>query len=138
MQEMSTYVKMGVAMLILTSVLITTFCLWGVAQIATTEYYQEQITVANDVKADLGDLFNARIPIIQLCTQMSETTYGLNLHQIVIHAPVRTNGKLTSRSTRTYTDIDKCVKDWSSKTGYLEDVVQTPAKTYIIYIRVGD
>ena len=137
MTETSSYVRMGVTFIVLASVLVTLFCLWGIAGAANTEYYEEQVTTINGTDSELADLYNAHIPVVQILNQVEASNYYLNLQQIVVSYAQRTDGKLTSLNKKTYTDINKCNDEWSTRIGYIENIGVTPAGSYIIYMRVG-
>ena len=137
MQEVSTYVKMGVAFIILSSVIITVFCLWGIASAASQQYYEEQAVTLNEVSSELSDLYNAHIPVVQILKQIEASDYYANLQQIIILYAQRSNGKRMGDNAKTYTDINKCRADWDGRIGHIVHIDRTGAGTYVILVRVG-
>ena len=145
MQETSTGIRIGVTLMIISTVFIIMLSMYAILNEYNADYYEEQARILTDIDAEMQSLMDTRIPMIQLCDQLMNSVYGRNLHQLIVEEPVRNNGVLASTpSKRTYsvgvddyiTVVTRCKEEMRGKVGTLTEIKEASG-TYTITVKVG-
>lgn len=75
MSEISSAMKLGVTLLIIASVIITSFCILTVTNTFTRDYYQEQYQAIDRTQGELRDLVNEDLPLLAIDRAISASSY---------------------------------------------------------------
>ena len=146
MNEISSMAKIGLSMLIIASIIITTFCVWSIGSVAANDYFEEQVKLLDLTNSDLSAVSGRSVPCVQVALSIEKSEYYEKLQDIVIYEPYRVNGmKRDFASSSGYrekvlnSNPTKVLKnDYTSKIGQVYEVESLTNGKYRIYVRIGD
>lgn len=147
MTESSTGIRIGITLMIICSVIFVLLSAYSIASTYSKSFYDDKVTTITQTESELKDLYDVRVPVIQISDQLGKSVYGRNLYEILVEYPTRTNGKLDATFGKKHyyvsatSDFVKTIaafeKDWKNSIGYVREVTENGSGTYTVCVRVG-
>ena len=139
MGEISSTIKLGVTLLIIASIIITTFCVMVVADTFSRDYYQEQFQAIDKTNGELHDLINEDIPLIALDKAISTSSYFNSEVYCYCTTSTYVNGvcvPTTSASPVSWSS--EVLPKNPGKTGVIRNISYIPnANVLYLYLEIG-
>lgn len=139
MSELSSATKLGVTLLIIASIIITTFCILTIVSTFTRDYYQEQFQAIDKTTGELRDLINEDIPLIALDKAISTSSYFNSDVYCYCTTSTYVNGtKVPTTSVDPVSWSDEVLPKHTGKTGVIRNISYIPnANVLYLYLEIG-
>lgn len=142
MEELTSTAKIGIALMIMASVIITSFCVFTVVSTFSRDYLEEQTKIVDYTDYELNDFVGTYLPVLAIDQALNQSSYRNTSNVLCTYTQyVFANG---NASTTTPTVVERVkwadfVKSFVGDTACITTIEGMPgADTIIIHVKVGD
>lgn len=141
MEELTSTAKIGLSMLILASVIITSFCVYIVVSTFSRDYLEEQTRVVDYTEYEFNDLIGTYLPVLAIDNAITRSSYRDAKNLLCTYTEyVFSNGDATKNKPNKVEKVkwSDFVKAYVDSTVCLTQIEGVPgADTIIFHVKVG-
>lgn len=142
MEEITSTAKIGIALMIVASVIITSFCVFTVISTFSRDFLEEQTRIVDYTDYELNDFVGTYLPVLALDTAISQSSYRNTNNILCTYTQlVFANGNASTSSPTVVERVkwSDFVKSFVGDTACITKIEGMPgADTIILHIKVGD
>lgn len=138
MTEVTSGAKIGIALMLLASVIVTIFCIYSIGSAAVYDYYEEQTELIDaGTAAEFEDLYYRNIPMPQMfdLLEANPRVFGVYVYYRINTDNNITNAQSNYRASAVPIPADMR-KQFAHATGYVYDM-RDRGNGLEIFVRVG-
>lgn len=142
MEEITSTAKIGIALMIVASVIITSFCVFTVISTFSRDFLEEQTRIVDYTDYELNDFVGTYLPVLALDTAISQSSYRNTNNILCTYTQlVFVNGNASTSSPTVVERVkwSDFVKSFVGDTACITKIEGMPgADTIILHVKVGD
>lgn len=142
MEEITSTAKIGIALMIVASVIITSFCVFTVISTFSRDFLEEQTRIVDYTDYELNDFVGTYLPVLALDTAISQSSYRNTNNILCTYTQlVFANGNASTSSPTVVERVkwSDFVKSFVGDTACITKIEGMPgADTIILHVKVGD
>lgn len=142
MEEITSTAKIGIALMIVASVIITSFCVFTVISTFSRDFLEEQTRIVDYTEYELNDFVGTYLPVLALDTAISQSSYRNTNNILCTYTQlVFANGNASTSSPTVVERVkwSDFVKSFVGDTACITKIEGMPgADTIILHVKVGD
>lgn len=142
MEEITSTAKIGIALMIVASVIITSFCVFTVISTFSRDFLEEQTRIVDYTDYEMNDFVGTYLPVLALDTAISQSSYRNTNNILCTYTQlVFANGNASTSSPTVVERVkwSDFVKSFVGDTACITKIEGMPgADTIILHVKVGD
>lgn len=141
MEEITSTAKVGIALMIVASVIITTFCVFTVMSTFSRDYLEEQTRIVDYTNYELNDFVGTYLPVLAIDNALCQSSYRNTSNILCTYTQyVFANGNATTTAPTVVERVawSDFVKSFVGDTACITKIEGMPgANTLILHVKVG-
>lgn len=142
MEEITSTAKIGIALMIIASVIITSFCILTVVSTFSKDFLEEQTRVVDYTNYELNDFVGSYLPVLAIDNALTQSSYRNTQNILCTYTHlVFANGNASTNSPTVVERVkwSDFVKTFVGDTACITKIEGMPgADTIILHVKVGD
>lgn len=142
MEEITSTAKIGIALMIVASVIITSFCVFTVISTFSRDFLEEQTRIVDYTDYELNDFVGTYLPVLALDTAISQSSYRNTNNILCTYTQLvfaNGNASISSPTVVERVKWSDFVKSFVGDTACITKIEGMPgADTIILHVKVGD
>lgn len=142
MEEITSTAKIGIALMIVASVIVTSFCVFTVIFTFSRDFLEEQTRIVDYTDYEMNDFVGTYLPVLALDTAISQSSYRNTNNILCTYTQfVFANGNASTSSPTVVERVkwSDFVKSFVGDTACITKIEGMPgADTIIFHVKVGD
>lgn len=142
MEEITSTAKIGIALMIVASVIITSFCVFTVISTFSRDFLEEQTRIVDYTDYEMNDFVGTYLPVLALDTAISQSSYRNTNNILCTYTQLvfaNGNASISSPTVVERVKWSDFVKSFVGDTACITKIEGMPgADTIILHVKVGD